>query len=482
MKIFSLQLILLFFLYLGNLQSQQAAEKKKVFDWPQWRGPDRNSISKETNWSHDWPKEGPRLLWKFNMGSGFSPPSVSQGRVYIEGTREEMIYIYCLNAETGEKIWEYPYEYPLNRKGGRGFFCPGPTSTPTVEGDRVYAYSRAGQFFCLDSRTGKLIWSDKNKIFTSHHGLACSPLIQGDLVIVLSGTLGVKNMIQAHHKITGKLVWSAIGGRAECTSPVRFQYGKEPALAFMSPGSVFGVSLKNGKKLFSHPWRGHHNIAEPVIIDDKLFVGQEYLIVPDGPKLGSVLFQIPKEPGELTPIWKNANLATQVSTAIYWKGFLYGMVGNHTYWPGLSPSSIKGIRCIDFLTGEIKWTQYGILRSRNRMTLGGNFMLAGERFIILTKAGDLVILKARPDKYEELARSLIFQREVKTQKEALSYAPPVLSNQRIYLRSTGETTLKTTMTGLKPGWLLCLDVSEKKPVVSKNNIPVAKKKNPQTGN
>jgi len=482
MKFLTIPLIFLTFLIFCALQVLNSQEKKPDFDWPQWRGPDRNGISKETNWSHDWPREGPRLLWKFNMGSGFSPPSVSQGRVYIEGSREEKVYIYCLNAETGEKIWEYSYEYPLKRKGQRGFFCPGPTSTPTIEGNRVYAYSRGGQLFCLDSRTGKLIWTITNKIRTSHHGLACSPLIQGNLIIVLSG--GGKNIIQAHDKATGKLVWSAGSGYADSTSPVSFQYKGKPALAAMTTRSVIAVSLKEGKKIFSYPWAGHHNVAEPVIIGDKVFIGQERLQDAEGSKMASILFQIPREPGELIPISKNHNLATPMATAIYWKGCLYGMIGRYHGWRGIGKEmATQGLRCVDFMKGKIKWTQLSAYRRHgNSMSLGGNFMLAGKRFIILAKNSDLIIVEARADKYVELARTRIFRREVETSLEALCYAPPVLSNQRIYCRSSGETTLKYTMTGLKPGWLLCLDVSEKKSVVSKDNIPVAKTKTPKTGN
>ena len=135
---------------LASLWTQTSAE-----DWPCWRGPNRNGISTETDLQTDWPVAGPPILWKADVGTGFSSVVVASGRAFTIGNRDNTDTVYCLDTETGEVRWKHSYESPLNDK----FFEGGPTSTPTVDEDAVYTLSQVGDLFCFNAASGEVRWS-----------------------------------------------------------------------------------------------------------------------------------------------------------------------------------------------------------------------------------------------------------------------------------------------------------------------------------
>src|SRR6266446_4493487 len=136
-------------------------------DWPQWRGPNRDGISKETGWLANWPADGPKKLWEASVGVGYSSFSVSKGRVFTMGNVAENDNVFCFDAETGKLNWKH--EYPCLSKDPNGYL--GTRCTPTVDGDRVYTVSRQGNFLCLATSDGAVKWSkDFKKDFGSQPG------------------------------------------------------------------------------------------------------------------------------------------------------------------------------------------------------------------------------------------------------------------------------------------------------------------------
>ena len=447
-----------------------------VAGWPQHRGPERNGISKETDWFRPWPAEGPKVLWAANLGCGYAEPAVVGGRVYVEGSVDEQMRVFCLDTETGREIWTFDYEYPLRPPSKKdaapsrySFLFPGATGTPTVEGDSVYVYSRAGQLFCLDARSGKPVWQETVPIKYVEHGLACGPLIHGDLVIVMAG--GKDNLFRAHDKKTGKLVWARGMPQAEknwsfnnadCNSPVPFSYKGEPALASLCGHGLCGFRLKDGAFLFNYKWSTtEHNLTEPVISGDRIFLATECYPGKknaDGtPVPMNAMFKIPDAPGPITPLWEGTTLNTALlATPILLDGKLYSLCflwGNRRS---------QEIRCVDFDTGNLRWSSAkagGAIRNASRYGDGGNFMLADGKLIILTEAGELLVVEANPDKYVPLARAKVFGSTGAAPADIVCFASPVLANGRIYCRSTpvGAGERGTAMKGLKPSWLVCVD-------------------------
>ena len=128
-------------------------------NWPRWRGPDANGISKETGWTTSWPAEGPKQLWKTAVGIGFSSVTVANGRAFTMGNSNETDTVFCFDENSGKDLWKHSYPCPLDAK----YYEGGPGSSATCEKDRVYTLSKRGHLFCFDAATGKVIWQ-KNLI------------------------------------------------------------------------------------------------------------------------------------------------------------------------------------------------------------------------------------------------------------------------------------------------------------------------------
>jgi len=199
-------------------------------DWPRWRGTDFNGISRETGWSAAWPQEGPKQLWKANVGTGFSSIAVNNGRAYTLGNVNDTETIYCLDANTGKVLWKHSYACSVDPNLYEG----GPNATPTVEGNTVYSFSRKGHVLALDAADGHVIWS-KNihtelGVKTPDWGFSGSPLVEGQLLIINAGPAGM-----ALDKATGKVLWSSGKESAGYSSPVPF-----------NPGQTHGILLFSG--------------------------------------------------------------------------------------------------------------------------------------------------------------------------------------------------------------------------------------------
>jgi len=173
-------------------------------DWPQWRGPNHNGISAETRWRDRWDPNGPPILWKAKVGTGFSSFAAASGRVYTMGHLENQDAVFCFDAATGKEIWRHSYFADLGDK----YFDGGTTGTPTVDGGRVFTFSRWGDLFCLDAASGKVIWS-RNIQKDAHArvptwGFSGSPIVHENLLMLNAGEAGM-----ALNKGTGQTIWQS---------------------------------------------------------------------------------------------------------------------------------------------------------------------------------------------------------------------------------------------------------------------------------
>lgn len=382
-------------------------------DWHQWRGPNRDGISTEKGWLSVWPEDGPKVLWETSVGTGYSSVSVSGGYVYTMGNSEKTDTVYCLDANTGDEIWKYSYRCTTD-SGGH----PGPASTPTVDGKNVYTLSREGHFFCFDTESGEVIWSKHVKkdfgAKAPEWDFSSSPLILGKMIVVDVG------ITLALDKSTGDLIWktkdygdawkkikSHGGGYS---SPVAFDLNGSPRLAVFNSSGLVLLYPEDGRELMLHPWKTAWNVnaATPIVSEDKVFISSGY-------NVGCALIQI--SGNEPTVIWKNKDMKNHFNSCVLWEEHLYGF-------------DESKLACLDFQTGELKWSKRGLGK--------GSLMLADGKLIALAEKGDLVIADASPEGFKELSRAKILS--------GLCWAVPVLSNRKIYCRN-------------HEGDLVCLDVS-----------------------
>jgi outer membrane protein assembly factor BamB len=382
-----------------------AEDSKNSTDWYQWRGPNRTGISTESNWTSTFPSEGPKQLWKVSLGQGFSTVSVSKGKLYTMGNINKRDFVYCFNANTGEPIWKYSYS--CKAEGGGH---PGPGSTPTVDGNYVYTLSREGDFFCFDANTGNVLWyKDVKKEYGAKPPtwqFTSSPLIYDDMVIIDVG------ISVALNKNTGKLVWKTQDYEGGYSSPYKFTVGKSPRIAVFNGYGLVILDPKTGVELGKYKFGPDNkvNVAIPIIYDNKAFISSSYGI-------GCALVDV--STNNLSMIYENKNMKNHMNSSVLSNGYIYGF----------DESELK---CLDFQTGEVKWSQKGLGKS--------SLMVADGKMIILTEKGDLVIAEVTPNAYKEISRAKVLS--------GLCWTVPVLSGGKIYCRN-------------HEGNLVCLDVKGK---------------------
>jgi outer membrane protein assembly factor BamB len=386
------------------------AAELSAADWPRYRGPNLNGISTESGWSVAWPDTGPKQLWKASVGIGFSSISVADGRAYTMGNQSDQDTVYAFDAATGKLLWKHAYACKLDPNAYEG----GPSATPTVDGGRVYTLSKQGDLFCLEAATGKVVWSTNLAkelgARVPRWGFSSSPLVHGDSIFVNVGTRGT-----ALHKNTGKVIWTTGNGAAGYSSLVPFNIGGTQGLAMFAAQSVVAVDPEGGKELWSYPWKTSYdvNAADPIISGDYVFISSGY-------NHGAALLQIVD--GKPRLIWQNKQMRNQHNNSVLIDGALYGVDGD----------SNSDLKCVDFMTGEVRWAQKGLGK--------GALMAADGKLIVLGEKGELVIAAADPTAFKPLARWQVLGGKCWTM--------PVLSHGRIYCRNAR-------------GDLVCVDVSGK---------------------
>jgi outer membrane protein assembly factor BamB len=401
-------------------------------DWPIILGPTRDGISTEKGIIAPWPKEGLKKLWDCELGIGFAPPVVADGRLFHFDRFGDTARLTCRDAATGKQKWkfEYPTEYD-DRYG----YDPGPRACPMVDGDRVYIYGPEGMLHCLKTEDGKELWKldtkEKYHFQQNFFGVGSVPVVDGDLVIVAVGGSAKRPRpidfrdvkpngtgFVALDKRTGKVKYETGDELASYASPIIATIdGKRTALYF-ARGGLVGFDPQTGKQFFHFPWRAKIeesvNAANPVVIGDKVLLTECY-----GP--GAALIDI--KGGKPKAVWTDAekdaidrSLACHWSTPIHVNGFVYGSSGRH--------SNDAEMRCVELATGEVKWAK--------KRTYRCTFLLVDGHVISLGEDGTLSLIKVNPEKYELVSKfevpELVYP----------CWAPPVLSNGILYIRGKGR--------------------------------------------
>jgi len=378
-------------------------------DWPNFRGPNHNGISNETGWSATWPEKGPKILWQKSIGTGFCSIAVSNGRAYTMGNIKDNDILYCFEADTGREVWKKSYPCPLFKKDHEG----GPAATPTVNGDSVYTFSKNGDAIRFKTETGQIVWhknlTKELRIEQPTWYFAGSPFVIDNLIILNAGTAGI-----ALNKADGSVVWTNGNGPCGYATAVSFTMDNKKCVAIFGSRDIFGLVAATGEQVCQFPWKTSYDInaANPIISGDTIFISSGY-------NKGCALLKIGQ--GKLTEIWRNKNMCNHVSSCVLWEGHIYGFNGQQGDGGKLT--------CLNYKTGEVKWSQRGMGT--------GSLMLADGKLIMLSNRGKLVTAPASPEGFKELSSAQILTGKC--------WTVPVLANGRIYARNAG-------------GDLVCVDV------------------------
>ncbi len=399
----------------------QAQLKADAGDWPAWMGPDRTGVSTEKGLLKEWPKDGPKLLWKATgLGGGYSTPAIANGQIYLLGTRDNKEYVFALSAKDGKEIWAREIG-PIAPDGPPSY--PGPRSTPTVDGDHLCVLGSDGDLLWLDG-DGKVVWHKKlGKDFGGTRGrwaYAESPLIDGDVLVCTPG--GEKATLAALKKKDGAVIWEAsvpgggaAGGRgrsprnaAAYASPIVATVGGIKQYIQFLGGCLVGVAAKDGKLLWLYDGvTGTTNCTTPIFHDGCVFVSATGR--GRTPTSGGALLKLTANGGGVTAkeVYHIQELANHHGGVVRVGDYLYGT--NNT-----------SLLCIDFKTGATKWD--------NRSVGKGSIMAADGRLYVRSEKGPIALVEASPDGYKELSR---FEQPQRSKKNAWPH--PVIAGGRLYL-------------------------------------------------
>ncbi|MFO0851455.1 MAG: PQQ-binding-like beta-propeller repeat protein [Gemmataceae bacterium] len=402
-------------------------------DWPRFLGPAGDGTSPETGLNWKWPKAGPPKLWECELGFGYAPPTVAGGKLFHFDRVGDSARLTCRDAATGAEVWKY--EYPTRYEDLYGY-DPGPRACPVVDGERVYVHGVDGVLACVSVADGKEVWRTDTKaayhVHQNFFGAGGSPLVDGDVLIVPVGgsPKGPRpadlrdakpdgTCVVGFDKRTGKEKYRVGMDLASYATPVIATVGGKRTGLYFARGGLLGFDPQTGAEAFRFPWRAKKhdsvNAANPLVAGDKVLVTECY-------EKGAALLDLAS--GKPAVAWSDADrepnekaMMAHWCTPVRVGGYVYGCSGQH-------PNDAD-LRCVELATGEVKWRE----RRTSRCTL----IHVDGHLVSLGEIGELRVFKPNPDRYEEVTRWEV------PGIGYPSWAPPVVSRGRLYLRGKDET-------------------------------------------
>jgi outer membrane protein assembly factor BamB len=382
-------------------------------DWPQWRGPGRDGISPDRDLLAAWPAKGPPLLWQAKgLGSGYSSVSIADGRIFTMGRRRGGAHLIALERATGKELWATPV-------GGGN-----PNSTPTVDGERVYALGREGDLLCAESATGKVLWKknfgkDFGGKMMSVWGYSESPLVDGDRLVCTPGA--EKAMIVALDKKTGATVWKAPmpeydgkrgkDGAGYSSIVVSKACGVRQYVQLTGRG-VISVAARDGKPLWAYNRvaNGTANIPTPIVKDDLVFCSSGY-------GTGSALLRVVRDGGSLKA--EEVYFLGGGQMQNHHGGMV--LVGDHVY---AGHGHNEGFPvCVELKTGKIAWGP-----ERGAGTGSAAVVYADGHLYFRYQNGVMALVEATPKAYRLKGSFKL------ASVRGASWPHPVIVGGKLYLR------------------------------------------------
>lgn len=371
--------------------------------WTNYRGPERDGRYDERAIKTNWPAAGLTPMWKQPVGGGYASFVVADGVAYTIEQRRRQEVVAAYNVENGKELWTHGWNAEfIESQGGDG-----PRATPTWDEGRLYALGAEGELRCLDAKTGKPIWNrnilSDNGAENLDWGMAASPLIVDDKVVVLPGGTSGKSVV-AYNKLTGAPVWKVLNDRQAYTSPMLVTLAGKRQILVVSANRIVGLAPENGALLWSHPWATQYgiNVSQPIVVSPNRF------FISAGYGHGSALVEVSGSGKSFTArtVWENTSMKAKFNSPVVHNGYAYGLD--------------EGIlTCVDLATGERKWKggRYGY----------GQVLLASGHLIVTTENGEIVLVKADPTAHKEVTRFAAL--------EGRTWNVPALAGGRLLVRN-----------------------------------------------
>lgn len=370
--------------------------------WTDFRGPQRDGVYRQGPVMTEWPASGLKPLWKQPIGAGYASFVMAGKRAYTIEQRRDKEYVAAYDLETGKEVWTHSYAAHFEESMGGD----GPRATPTYHDGLVYSMGATGELRVLDAKTGALRWG-KNILSDAGAsnimwGMSASPLIVDEKVVVQPG--GAGNSIVAYDKKTGKKVWGSLDDAQAYTSPMLVTMAGKRQILTVTANRVVGLAPESGKLLWEYPWKTQYDVnsAQPILI------GENQFFISAGYGHGAALVEV-SGTGTAKTVWENNRMKNRFNTSVVYEGYAYGLD--------------EGIfSCMRLSDGQQMWKagRYGY----------GQLLLAGNRIVLITETGELVLIQPAAEKLVELAKFAAI--------EGKTWNVPAIENGILLVRNGNE--------------------------------------------
>ena len=412
-------------------------------DWPQWLGPQRDAVWRESGIIEKFPASGPKFRWRVPIGGGFAGPAVAQGRVYVmdrqlakgatnpanpfaRGEIPGTERVLCLDEAGGKVLWQHEYDCAYTVSYGSG-----PRATPAVGDGKVYTLGAEGNLTCLDAEKGTLLWSrDFKKDFgvkTPLWGFAGHPLIDGKKLICLAGGNG--SVAVAFDKDTGKELWRALNAKEPgYAPPMIFEFDGKRQLILWHPEAVNSLDPDTGKVYWIYPLtrsvQSGMTIPTPRKYGDLLFLTSFYN--------GSLMLRVGADKPSL--VWASKKVSEKDTDGLH-SVFATPLIENGYIY---SPCSYGQFRCLKVDTGERIWETFEPTTGKSERWGNAFIVKNGERCFLFNEKGDLIIAKLSSEKYEEINRAHLLDPTNRDPGRLVVWSHPAFANKSVYARNDKE--------------------------------------------
>ncbi len=416
------------------------ATQSPADDWPQWRGPHRDGVWRETDLVDRFDTSQIELKWRVSIGSGYCGPTVADGRVYVmdlQNEPEQGERVLCLDASDGKPLWQFFYVCPYRDVK----YPAGPRAAVTLDEGRAFALGAKGHFHCLNARTGQLLWKKTPgrdyDVDVPIWGIASAPLVVDDLIIAQVGAADGACLI-AWEKSTGRRRWQALDDRASYSAPILIEQAGQAVVVCWTGENLAGLDPHDGTVHWKVPFKAAKmiiNVPTPVVDANRIFLTAFYD--------GAMMVGLASDELAAEQLWRRRGFSEKQTDALHSMIVTPIFDGDHIY----GVDSYGELRCLEADTGDRLWEdQTAVPRARwSNIHMVQN----GNRVWMFNERGELLIAALSPDGFEEISRAKLVEPTTAQlrQRGGVCWSHPAYAQKCIYARNDEE--------------LVCADLSAK---------------------
>lgn len=397
-------------------------------DWPQWRGPNRDGVWRESGLVDSFQAPKLQRRWTAEIAAGYSGPTVANGRVFVAdrlSDPDSIERVHAFDIRSGEKLWSHEYACPYEGVS----YTAGPRASVTVDNELAYVIGATGRMHCLDVADGSVVWQrDLRSDFDVDlptWGITSSPLVEGEFVIVQIGGAG-NACVVALDRRTGETAWHALDDDASYSSPIVIDQAGQRVLVVWTGERVVGMDPADGNVFWAEDYKWEKwpiGIASPVHSGDHLLVSEVHK--------GSLLLKLGRDDVTAQRVWHRSEddgpaLHALMGTPIVIDGQIYGA------------DNTGVLRCLDLSTGEQIWENDTVVPTMRWATV--HIVRNGDRVWMFNDRGELIIARLSPQGYHEISRAQLIAPTTQQlrRRDGVTWSHPAYADRHVFARNDEE--------------------------------------------